>query len=178
MKSLHQLSQLSMFSMDHIELTAESRNKIDTTVLYSMNRDPNQNINHVTNRCIIATMAEQKVASHMLGYVMNGTVDFSDPLSYAYDVLSGIEYHGARIEVKTHQSNARWISVNLDERNTTGFMNLFHFLNYEAADYITIFNSLPLTTTSYNFKTAFVGTRADIKKVIRKSNYNGWYLHI
>lgn len=178
MTALSHLQSLSQFTMDTNQLTATSVTKIKSTVSYSMNNRTGQDINQVTRRCMIATMAEQQVAEHMNGYVMDSTIDFNDPFTYAFDVLSGIEYYGTRIEVKTHQTNSRWISVNIDERNTTGFMNLYHFLNYEVSDYITIFNTSPYVNNAYNFNRAFVGTKYDLKRVIRKSNYNGWYLHI
>lgn len=177
MTALSQLQSLSQFTMSPDQLTLASVSKVKSTVAYSMANRSGQDINNVTRRCIIATMAEQQVATHMMGYVMDSIVDFNDPFTYAFDVLSGIEFYGARIEVKTHQSNARWISVNLDERNTTGFMNLYHFLNYEISDYITIFNSSQYGN-SYNFNRVFTGTKYSLKQVIRKSNYNGWYLHI
>ena len=178
MTALSHLRSLTNFSMGMNELSPMSVAKVQSTVLYSMNNRTSQNADQVTRRCAIATMAEQKVAEHMNGFVMNCDIDFNDPFTYAFDVLSGIDFYGARIEVKTHQSNSRWISVNLDERNSTGHMNLFHFLNFDVSDYITIFNSSQYADNGYNFSCAFVGTKHELQRVIRKSNYNGWYLHI
>lgn len=178
MTALSHLRELNSFTMDASQLTQQSINKINSTTEYSLRNRTGQNRSQVITRCTIATMAEQEVARHMNGYVMDSVIDFDDPFTYAFDVLSGVEYYGSRIEVKTHQSNARWISVNLDERNVSGHMNLFHFLNYDVADYITIFDSKPIAHNVYNFKCVFAGTKANLRSVIRKSNYNGWYLHI
>ncbi len=177
MTALLHLQSLSEFEMSEINLSEESNNKIKSTVFYSLQNNPGQNTEHVNRRCQIATMAEQKVAEHMSGHVMNSHIDFNDPFTYAFDVLSGINYYGTRIEVKTHQNNNRWISVNLDHKNLTGHMNLHHFLEYEAADYITIYTSTA-KIFSVKFKNVFTGTRKDVKKIIRKSRYDGWYLHI
>ena len=113
----------------------------------------------------------------MNGNFMDCDVNFDDPFTYAFDVLSGIEYYGTRIEVKTHQSNAKWIAVNIEKNNKFGMINLHHFLSIDVADYIAIYDSKRFDN-GFNFKTAFIGTREQLKPLIRKSNFKGWYLHI
>lgn len=178
MKVISRLREMSNFYMRNNDLNSFSNEKIRKTIEYSISKNYNQNFDQTVLRCTIATMAEQKVAEITAGIVADYIIDYSDPLSFAYDVLSGPQYHGARIEVKTHQTNSRWISVNVERENPNGIMNLHHFLEYEAADVIVIYRSNYNVGGGYMFQSAFIGTRSDIKRVITRSNYSGWYLNI
>ena len=174
---------LSMYPLEHLktlthyqlqdDMSDVTKQKIMSTARYSLSIDPDQTLNYAVSRCALAIYAEQRVADHMQGHVMNNDINFDIPLTYAYDVLSSPLYYGARIEVKTHQSGSRWINVNIEKENTANCLNLYHFLEYEIADYITIFNC-----NSQKYNNVFVGNRCDLKKIIRKSNYSGWYLHL
>lgn len=106
------LTQLPETRLRSTDLTPESRQKVIDTVKYSLSQNPNQQKEIVTERCVIAQLAEQLVAEWMEGWCNHGSEDTSDPLSYGYDVLSNIKYCGLRIEVKTHQSASSYISVN------------------------------------------------------------------
>ena len=52
-------------------------------------------------------------------------------------------------------------------------MNLYPFLEYGIADVIVIYK-----TDGIIFNNVFVGSVNDIKPLIKKSNYSGWYLNI
>lgn len=177
MNAIAHLQSLNNFTMSPLDLSEPSIKKVNSTIRYTMNTNPHQNIEHARLRCVIAQMAEQKTANHMNGDFMDCDVNFDDPFTYAFDVLSGIEYYGTRIEVKTHQSNAKWIAVNIEKKNEWGMINLHHFLSIDVADYIAIYDS-KRADSSVNFKTVFMGTREQLKPLIRKSNFKGWYLHI
>lgn len=168
---------LKSFYMTQDLIDASSSMKIMGTTNYSMQKNPNQDFHEVHERCKVATMAEQSVAYHMNGSIMDNPADYSDPYSYSFDVLSGKEYYGARIEVKTHQSDSKWINVNIDHHNKSGVMNLFHFLEYDVADFIAIYRSKKINGI-YSFSQAFVGNRSQLKPLITKSNYGGWYLKL
>lgn len=161
--------------MSYADLCPSSIDKIKSTINYSLQSNPKQNINHVRKRCTIATMAEQQVAYHMSGQVMDSSIDYNDPFSFAFDVLSSHIYHGARIEVKTHQSDARWINVNIDKKNESGFMNLYPLLNYSVADYITVFRSSEIKSGTFSFTNMFTGTPHHLAPLIKKSQYNQYY---
>lgn len=179
MKALEHLKSFEDFTMKYENLNHSSKEKVKSTIKYTLSKNPIQNKKHVAKRCLIATLAEQKVAEHMNGRVMDSEVDFDDPYSFAFDVLSSHEYHGARIEVKTHQSDSKWINVNLDLENKSNFMNLYPFLNYGVADFIIIFRSHEPSKGLYMFEPCFIGTQADITSVINKSMYNDqFYLDI
>lgn len=161
--------------MSYSDLWPSSIDKINSTISYTMNSNPNQNINQVKKRCTLATMAEQQVAYHMCGQVIDSKVDYNDPFSFAFDVLSSHIYHGARIEVKTHQSDGRWINVNIDRKNESGFMNLYPLLNYSVADFVTIFRTDKIKQGTYAFTSMFTGTPHQIAPIIKKSQYNQYY---
>ena len=163
--------------MEYKDLSMKSKTKIMKTVDYSMSKNPSQDYEHVISRCTIAIMAEQRVASHLDGEVADYDANMADPYSYAYDVIGSKEYYHARVEVKTHQSDAKWITVNTEHNNISGAMNIFHFINYDIADYITIYKT-GIKSRVTSFQLAFMGDRNDLKSVIKKSNYSGWYLNI
>lgn len=106
------LAQLPETRLRSTDLTIESRQKVIDTAKYSLSQNPDQKKEIVVERCVIAQLAEQFVAEWMEGWCNHGSEDTSDPLSYGYDVLSNIKYCGLRIEVKTHQSESAYISVN------------------------------------------------------------------
>lgn len=168
------------FSLD--QLTPELKVKIKDTVLYSMRQSPDQDPKECIKKCAIAVYAEYYVAHHMAGYVNRGIEELDDPYTYAYDVLSHPKYSGLRIEVKTHQTDSRWVSV------TTGAygiypggqgINLGPFLAFPVSDIIVILKSeetspgvIRLTPWLLSDKESFSqGT-----DVVLKSKFDGWYL--
>ena len=175
------LKSLPTFTRSKNDLTGEDKVKIKGTVQYSMKKDPDQDLEQVKRRCTIAQMAERAVATWVDGYVANMEADYEDPLTFAWDVLAHPKYSGLRIEVKTHQSDAKWISV------TTGYsgdypygsgVNLGPFLTHRVADCIIILDVEESSPEVFSFTLKFVGDQEDLKKVVRRSNYTGWYLNI
>lgn len=161
------------FKSSDVNLSDDLITKIEDTVAYSMSVDASQNKIDVIKRCKIAICAEYATASLLDGFVVNNEINFEDPYSYAYDVIAGVQHHCGRVEVKTAQSNNDWITVNIDKKNESSSINLYHFLEYDVSDMIVIYQySNSIYTTKY------VGDRNDIKKHIKKSNYSGWYLSL
>lgn len=144
------LSQLPKTRMRSTDLTPESRQKVIDTVRYSLSQDPFQQKEVVVERCVIAQLAEQLVAQWMEGWCNHGSEDTSDPLSYAYDVLSNIKYCGMRIEVKTHQSASNYISVNTGHvgpfKGTKG-LHVRPFLDLGIADVMIVIETKPDITS-------------------------------
>ena len=172
-KTISVLSNIQSFNSSDIILNQTSIDKINSTVAYSLSKNPERDYNSALKRCTIAQTAEQKVAEILNGYNTNFDIDYNDPYSYSFDVLAGFEFYNTRIEVKTHQSNSRWITVNIDRHNKNNHMNLYPFLEYNITDVIVIYK-----TDGVVFNTIFVGNVNDIKPLIKKSNYSGWYLNI
>lgn len=175
------LSQVPTFTLSKNDLTSEMKVKISDTVRYSLTQNPDQSKEEVVKRCMIAVYAEYFVANWMNGYVNRGQEDVNDPYTYAWDVLAHPMYSGLRIEVKTHQTDSRWISV------TTGYggdypggsgINLGPILNHQVADCIIIFKTTEVSPGVFQYTLKFSGDREDLKKLVRKSNYSGWYLNI
>ena len=167
------------FTLKTSDLTGEMKVKIKDTVLYSLSQDPSQDKKEVLTRCVIATYAEYMVADWLNGYVNSGLEDHDDPYTYAWDVLAHPMYCGLRVEVKTHQSDSKWISC------TTGYsgdfpygtgINLGPLLNHKVADCIIIFDTSVNEAGDVLFTPKFSGDREAITKLVRKSNYTGWYL--
>ena len=172
-KTISTLSNVQSFNASDIILNQASINKINSTINYSLSKNPSQDYDFVLRKCTIAQLAEQKVAEILNGVNVDFDIDYNDPYSYSFDVLAGFEFYNTRIEVKTHQSNSRWITVNIDRHNKNNHMNLYPFLEYNITDIIVIYK-----TDGIVFNTIFVGNVNDIKPLIRKSNYSGWYLNI
>lgn len=166
------LFNISIKSSDII-MSEDSIIKIKDTVNYSMNKDPSQNKIDVVKRCKIAILAEQISAEILDGSIAHNEINYDDPFTFAYDIIAGINHHHGRVEVKTSQNNNEWITVSIDKRNESNSINLYHFLEYEVSDMIVIYQY-------YNniYSARYVGDRNDIKKRIKKSNYNGWYLSL
>ncbi|WBF80115.1 endonuclease IV [Escherichia phage vB_Eco_F26] len=178
---LQRLFQIPTFTLSNSNLTSEMKVKIADTARYSLKQNPNQDKAEVIERCRIAVYAEFFVADWLSGYVNKGQEDVDDPYTYAWDVLAHPKYCGLRVEVKTHQTDSRWISV------TTGCsgeypygsgINLGPILNHQVADCIIIFNTKEIHPGVIQYTPKFIGDREDLRKVVRKSNYNGWYLSI
>ena len=178
---LMRLKDLSCFGYSFNDLSEEDKTKIKDTVRYSLRQDSGQDRNQVLRRCAIAQMAERYVADWMDGYVAGGSEDHDDPYTYAWDVLAHPRYSGLRIEVKTHQSDSRWISV------TTGYsgdyphgsgINLGPFLNHRVADCIIILDVAERAPGVFQFTQKFVGDHEDLKDKVKKSNFQGWYLQL
>lgn len=175
------LKNLKSFYRAFSDLTPEDRVKIKDTVAYSLRQNPDQDKTAVINRCAIAQLAERAVADWMDGYVAGGQENHNDPYTYAWDVLAHPRFCGLRIEVKTHQSNSKWISA------TTGYsgdypggagINLGPFLTHRVADCIIILDVVESGPSVYQFTLKFAGDYEDLKSVVRKSNYQGWYLNL
>ena len=172
-KTISKLSSIKSFNSSDVILNQTSIDKINSTIQYSLSKNREQEYQYVLKKCTIAQTAEQKVAEILNGYNTNFDIDYDDPYTYSFDVLAGFEFYNTRIEVKTHQSNSRWITVNIDRHNKNNYMNLYPFLEYGIADVIVIYK-----TDGVVFNTIFVGSVNDIKPLIKKSNYSGWYLNI
>ncbi|ULA52512.1 endonuclease [Enterobacter phage vB-EclM_KMB19] len=175
------LKALKSFYRACSDLTPEDRVKIKSTDAYSLRQDPDQDKTDVINRCAIAQLAEKAVADWMDGYVAGGQENHDDPYTYAWDVLAHPRFCGLRVEVKTHQSDSKWISV------TTGYsgdypggsgINLGPFLTHRVADCIIILDVVESGPSVYQFTLKFAGDHEDLKSVVRKSNYQGWYLNL
>ncbi|AEO97180.1 DNA endonuclease IV [Salmonella phage vB_SenM-AKM_NP4] len=178
---LLRLKKLPTFIRGKNDLTPEDRVKIKDTVNYTMSKDPGQDKEAAVKRCMIAQLAEKAVAEWVNGYVMHGQENHDDPYTFAWDVLAHPRYCGLRIEVKTHQSESKWISV------TTGYsgnfpygygVNLGPFLNHQVADCIIILDVVENLTGGFEFTPVFVGDPEDTKKIVKRSKYEGWYLMI
>lgn len=169
------------FTLQTSDLTSEMKTKIKDTVRYTMGKDPSQNLEDAVKRCRAAVYAEYKVADWLNGYVNAGQEDTDDPYTYAWDVLAHPMYCGLRVEVKTHQTDSRWISV------TTGYsgnfpggsgINLGPILNHKVADCIIIFDTKEVSPGVLEYTLKFSGDRESLTKIVRKSNYSGWYLSL
>lgn len=178
------LCSINERTMKSADLSEESKQKVKDTIMYSLSQNPKQHRPSVLIRCVIAQLAEQYVAEWMNGWCNHGNEDLSDPLSYGFDVLSNIKYTGLRIEVKTHQSNSKYISVNTQTaepfKGTTG-LNLRPFLGLNVSDAMIIFDVSESQEHpgSWIFKPVIVTDPKSLLKpgVILKSNFDGYYLN-
>lgn len=178
------LAEFEKFTMCQADLTNESVDKIKGTVRYTMGRDSDQDVKDVIRRCMIAQMAEQKVAEHVEGQVADLDAVYDDPYTWAYDVLSHVKYSGVRIEVKTHQSQAKWIQVSTGQSGkypATGMsrgINIGPMLDFGVADLLIIFDveenngSFVFTPVLLCDKIALTNT-----ELIKKSNFQGYYIN-
>lgn len=173
------LERLQPFTMMVKDLTPQSKEKVKDTTRYSLRKDPSQDEREVLRRCTIATLAEQYVAQEALGWVLGGEEDYDNPYSFAYDVVSR---EGVRIEVKTHQSKAKWISVHTgaegDYPNGYG-INLGPFLDHRLADMMVMLDTKEINGGIYQFTPKFLaGVKAfhPDSGFVQKSQGEGWYL--
>lgn len=178
-RGLQRLKNLPTFTREVNDLTSEDIVKVKSTVNYTMSKNPDQDSKAALKRCVIAQLAEKAVADWVDGYVAHGIEDPDDPYTYAWDVLAHPRFCGLRIEVKTHQSDSKWISV------TTGYggdfpggsgINLGPFLTHRVADCIIILDTVESSPGVFQFTPKFVGDVEQTKSKVRKSNYQGWYL--
>lgn len=178
MKAVGHLTKLQEFDASEDELTEQSNEKVSSTIKYSMQQYTMQKQEHVRTRCVVATLGEQKVAEHMEGVVMHNPINYDDPYSFGFDVLSSPTYYGARVEVKTTMSPNKWININTEHKSVKGHLNVFHFLEFPVADYITIFR-VKEVGMKFKFTREFTGNRHEFKRILRRSRYtNNWYLNL
>jgi hypothetical protein len=175
------LSQIPTFTLSKNDLTSEMKVKIADTVRYSLSQNPDQSHEEVIKRCKVAVFAEYFVANWLDGYVNHGSEDVKDPYTWAWDVLAHPRYTGLRVEVKTHQSTSKWISVTTGQGGEfpkgTG-INIGPFLNFKIADCIIILDVTETTPDDFLFTLKFVGDHNSLRTITRKSNYSGWYLNL
>ena len=180
-KALDRLIELDEFTqpVSIINMSPVCVDKIKSTLKYTMTKNPDQDLTIASKRILTATVAEFRVAEHMNGNIANYEVNYENPFTYGFDVLSSIDFYGARIEVKTHQSSNKWISVNIDHDNPDEKkgLNVVHFLDYNVSDLIVIYRT-NIKDKLVTFKNTFVGNQDQLKSVIKKSRYNGWYIDI
>ncbi|ARB05777.1 hypothetical protein fHeYen901_4 [Yersinia phage fHe-Yen9-01] len=164
------------------DLTPENRAKVVDTHKYSLSQDESQDSSEVLTRCIKAILAEQYIAKEVDGTVAGGNEDHNDPWSYAFDVVASGEYSGLRIEVKTHQSNAKSISCHTgysgDYQHGSG-LNLGPFLNHKIADCMIILNCTEVRSGVYRFVPVILAASDAFNPktgLVRKSNFSGWYI--
>lgn len=175
------LKRLSTIRMTSQQMTRLAKDKARSTAEYSLEKDPTQNKDDVLRRNLIAMMAEQIVAETVHGWMPTGREDYENPFSFAYDVVAK---DGVRIEVKTHQSDSKWITVNTGKGgeypSKSYGINLGPFLGHKLADLIIIFDSKQDETGAVLFTPKFIAGRDAFVKdsgLVVKSQYNdGWYL--
>lgn len=175
---LQRLKPVSMYIKDMSEQVKE---KAKDTADYSLEQDPTQNRNQVLNRCYIAMMAEQIVVEAVHGFLPCGSEDFDNPYSFAYDVVAK---DGVRIEVKTHQSDSKWINVHTgmsgDYPSEVPGINLGPFLKHKLSDLIIIFDSKANGSGGILFTPkilAGLDAFSTSSPLVKKSQFNpGYYL--
>lgn len=160
-------------------LSYDARRKVTDTARYSLDKDPSQNEQDVVLRCMLATLAEQTIEGWTDGRMLGGRENYDNPFSFAFDVISN---EGVRIEVKTHQSNSKWISV------TTGYegdyphgygINLGPFMQHGIADMMFMFDVTEQSKGVYLFTPKFMAgpkAFAPASGLVQKSQGDGWYL--
>lgn len=179
------LSQIESFIMSKADLTVESIEKIKDTVRYTMNRDPSQDSQQVIRRCMIAQMAEQYVAEYVKGHVAQMDAKYEDPYTWAWDVLAHPEYSGLRIEVKTHQSNAKWIQVSTGSTGRYPVhgdgrgINIGPFLDHNVADVLIMFDVNEINE-KYEFTPVLLCDSIALTNtdLVKRSQYQGYYLNL
>lgn len=164
------------------DITPEIKVKIKDTVLYSMRMSPDQDPRECIKKCTISTLAEYYVADWLAGYVNRGLEELDDPYTYAYDVLAHPKYSGLRIEVKTHQTDSRWVSVTSGAfghyPGGTG-INLGPFLNFPVADLIIIFKTKEISPDVFEMTPWLLSDKECMMPgvgPVLKSKHDGWYL--
>lgn len=176
------LKNIPTVIMTKKDLTEESLDKVKDTARYSLSLDPNQDKKEVIERCLIAQMAEQHVAHYMEGFINHGIENTDDPLSYAYDVLANIKYTGLRIEVKTHQSESKWITVSTGHaepyKGHAG-INLRPFIECGVADLMIIFRTTKVSPGEYKLSPMMMCDRTALipkSGVVKSSQFTGFYM--
>ncbi|WJJ54637.1 DNA endonuclease IV [Acinetobacter phage AB1I1M-1] len=180
-KAFIRLSQIPSTIMNLKDLSEESKRKIIDTSKYAMSANNEFDAKTVVMRCAIAQMAEQYVAEWMNGHVMHGDEDTSDPWTYAFDVISGPEYYGMRIEVKTHQSESKYITVNTghaDPYPGKQGLNIRPFLEQPQADLIIFFNTR-MIDEGVLLEPYMMSDKDSLRsnEIIVKSKFEGYYLN-
>lgn len=175
------LQRLSPKYMKPDDIKPHVLTKIKDTIRYSLEQDPNQDKQDVARRCRTALMAEQIVAEAVHGFLPTGRENHENPWSWAYDVVGK---DGVRIEVKTHQGNSKYITVNTgmsgDYPAKSRGINLGPFLGHKLSDLIIIFDTKQDATGAILFTPKFLAGRDAFTKdsgLVIKSQYNdGYYL--
>lgn len=175
------LQRLSPTYMKPDDIKPHVLTKIKDTIRYSLEQDPNQNREDVARRCRTALMAEQIVAEAVHGFLPTGRENHDNPWSWAYDVVAK---DGVRIEVKTHQGNSKYITVNTgmsgDYPAKSRGINLGPFLGHKLSDLIIVFDTKQDSTGAILFTPKFIAGRDAFVKdsgLVIKSQYNdGYYL--
>lgn len=176
------LSELKPKVMSLGDMSEDSKEKIRSTTKYSLESNPNQTIPECFEKCMIAIMAEEYVKDHVDGIINHGQEDLEDPYTYAYDVIAHPKYSGLRIEVKTHQSNSKWVVVNSgmdgDCPGTSG-INLGPFLKFGVADVIIIFKTEKVSQNTFRLIPYILSDQYALSTKngsIQKSKFDGYYL--
>lgn len=176
-----QLLNLKPIDLTVEDLSSENKIKASNTARNSLKLDESQNRRAVLKRCVIATLAEQMIALATAGRVMDSEFDKTNPFSYAFDVISE---EGVRIEVKTHQSDSRWINVHTKGRypypHGSG-IDLDGFLTYRLSDLIIILETDEVSPGVYRFTPRMMGDQTAFlpgSGLVQESKYEngGWYL--
>lgn len=180
-KAFKHLASIPKVFLTISDLTDESRVKVQDTIKYAMIQNSESDAKVVAERCVPAMLAEQYVAHWMEGYVMHGDEDLENPWTYAFDVLSGPKYYGMRIEVKTHQSASKYVTVNTGHaepfKGNTG-INLRPFIGLPQADLIIIFNTEQVGN-GWIIKPYLLSDRDSLVApgIIVKSKFDGYYIN-
>lgn len=175
------LQRLEPTKMTSKYMTKLAKEKAHETAHYSLRQDPTQNEQDVLRRNLVAMMAEQIVMNAVHGFMPTGRENHENPWSFAYDVVGK---DGVRIEVKTHQANSKYITVNTgmsgDYPATSWGINLGPFLGHKLADLIIIFDTKQDSTGATLFTPKYLAGRDAFEKdsgLVIKSQYNdGYYL--
>ena len=175
------LQRLNPTIMTTRHMSNLAKEKAHDTARYSLEQDPNQNSQDVLRRCLVAMMAEQIVAKAVHGFMPTGRENHDNPWSFAYDVVAK---DGVRIEVKTHQTKSKYITVNTgmsgDYPAKSPGINLGPFLGHKLADLIIIFDTKQDETGAVLFTPKFLAGRDAFSKdsgLVIRSNFNdGYYL--
>lgn len=176
-----QLLNLKPTDLTVEDLSRENKIKAISTARHSMALDASQEQRSTLKRCVIATLAEQMVAECTFGRVMDSEFDKANPFSYSFDVISE---EGVRIEVKTHQSDSRWINVHTKGRypypHGSG-IDLDGFLTYRLSDLIIILDVEEVGPGVYRFIPRMMGDQTAFlpgSGLVQESKYEngGWYL--
>ncbi|QAU03901.1 DNA endonuclease IV [Acinetobacter phage Henu6] len=175
------LTTLKPITLGVSDLTPESKQKVIDTTKHALEYNGETDTESVLQRCVIAQLAEQYIAQHMKGHCINDeNVNINDPWTYAFDVLAGPEYYGMRIEVKTQQSGAKWVSVNTGQSGlypgSTG-LNIKPFLTTGIPDIIVIFKTTELHRSVWTFEPFLIANQEGLKEVVQKSNFTGYYIN-
>lgn len=177
-KTWSQLTALRMVYLPYSWLDKAGLDKARDTTKYSLRKDDSQNAEEVATRCLIATMAEKYIADVTGGFMLGGEEDYSNPYSFAFDVVSG---EGVRIEVKTHQSDSKWISVHTgqDGYYPNGYgINLGPFMDHRVADVLVMFD-VKATYGGIELLPKFIAGPSAFDPesgFVQKSRGDGWYL--